>query len=136
MPLADTQASLIADLRLIPDPQERLMVILDMAARLPGLVEAERVEGNLVRGCVSRVWLVAECVGERCRFRCDADAPMVRGLVGLLCHLYNDALVSEVASMEPELWEALGLARTLSPTRLQGLAAVRGAMRAWALQAR
>ncbi len=134
LPLAEKQAALIADLRLIADPQERLMVIIDMVARLPGLTEVERVEANLVRGCMSRVWLVAEHQGERCRFRCEADAPMVQGLVGLLCHLYDEALPAEVASVEPVLWEALGLTRTLSPTRLNGLAAVRATMRAWALR--
>jgi cysteine desulfuration protein SufE len=127
--LAEKQAELIADLRLIPDPQERLMVILDMASKTAPLTESERADTNLVRGCVSRVWLVAEKRGSSCHFKSDAEAPTVRGLVALLCQLYDGAEIKEIVNTEPEFWEALGMTRTLSPTRLNGLAAVRSRIR-------
>lgn len=130
--LAEKQNALIADLRLIPDAQERLMVMLDMAKQVHGIPEAERADEQLVKGCVSRVWLRMQANQGRCELSCEADAPMVRGLVGLLCLLYQNAALDEVASVEPVLWESLGLTRTLSPTRLNGLAAVRAKLREWA----
>jgi cysteine desulfuration protein SufE len=47
--------------------------------------ESERIDSNLVPGCSSRVWLVGEVNDGVCRFRMDADSPLVKGLAALLC---------------------------------------------------
>jgi cysteine desulfuration protein SufE len=122
--LAEKQQSLIDDLNLIHDPHERLAAVVSRVAK-PSLPEAERADSLLVPGCVSRVWLAGSCEDGRCRFRCDADSPLVRGLVALLCDLYSEAQPGEVTMVEPAVWERCGLARLLSPTRLNGLAAAR-----------
>lgn len=122
--LSDKQIGLIEDLNLIEDPQERLsaLVARGSASRLPETLKSEE---NLVRGCMSRVWVAGSLENGRCRFICDADSPMVKGLVALLCDLYSDAPPSEVVATEPELWEQCGFTRLLSPTRLNGLRSVR-----------
>ena len=56
----------------------------------------------------------------------------MRGLVGLLCDFYSDAAPADVVATEPALLEQLGLTRTLSPTRLNGLRSVRAAIRDFA----
>jgi sulfur transfer protein SufE len=47
-------------------------------------------------------------------------------LAAALCELYDDAEPQEILDEEPELFEALGIAANLSPTRLNGLAQLRG----------
>ncbi|MBL9214136.1 MAG: SufE family protein [Opitutaceae bacterium] len=135
MSLAEKQRQLIADYSLIEDAQERLAAIVDRARRLPPLPESERTDAHRVRGCVSQAWVVGEVRDGRCQFRSDADSPLVRGLLALLCDLYNGATPAEVAATEPALLEELGLARTLSPTRLNGLRSVRARLREFALAA-
>jgi cysteine desulfuration protein SufE len=112
----------------IADPHERLAVAVSWKTALEPLKEEERTEGNLVRGCVSRVWLAARIEEGRCRFRVDADSPLVRGLVRMLCGIYDGATPEEVAAEEPVVLEELGILRNLSPTRQNGLAAVRRAL--------
>lgn len=131
MSLRARQTELIADLNLIEDAHERLAV-LSSYVPATSLPEAERRDELLVPGCVSRVWLHGELREGRTRFRAAADSPMVAGLVALLCHLYSGAAPAEVADVEPELWQACGFTRQLSPTRLNGLAAVRARIRALA----
>jgi cysteine desulfuration protein SufE len=123
--LAEKQQQLIADYAIIEDAQERLAAIVDGARRSPPLAATERTEANRVQGCISQAWIVAEQREGRCYFRSDADSPLVRGLLKLLCDLYSDASPIEVSATEPILFEALGLARNLSPTRLNGLRSVR-----------
>jgi cysteine desulfuration protein SufE len=130
--LAEKQQQLIDNYTLIPDPQERLAAVVDAARRRPPLPEAERIEAHRVQGCVSQAWLVGELRAGRCQFRCDADSPLVRGLLWLLCDFYSDAPPAEVAATEPTLLGALGLDRNLSPTRLNGLRSVRARIRAFA----
>lgn len=133
MTLAEKQAQLAADYAIIDDPQERLAAIVDRARKIPPLPVAERTEANRVRGCVSLAWVVGEVRAGRCFFRSDADSPLVRGLLKLLCDFYSDATPAEVAATEPALLELLGLDRNLSPTRLNGLRSVRAKIRDFAV---
>ena len=119
---------MIEDLNLIPDPHERLAVVASRASQA-GLADSEKTDDRRVAGCVSRVWVVSGMEGGRCLFRCDADSPMVKGLVALLCELYSGAVPAEVLSVEPEVWSQCGFERLLSPTRLNGLRAVRERIR-------
>ena len=131
-PLAEKQEQLIARLKLIEDSHERLAAIVARGKKWPGVAEDQRTEANRVPGCTSRVWLVGRMENGRCRFQMDADSPLVKGLVALLCELYDGAAPAEVATVEPEIFPALGLDRQISPTRLNGLASVRAMIRAFA----
>jgi cysteine desulfuration protein SufE len=130
--LAEKQRRLVDDYLIIDDPQERLAAIVDRARRASPLSDTERSETNRIRGCVSQAWIAAELRDGRCFFRSDADSPLVRGLLLLLCDFYSDALPADIAATEPALLEELGLARNLSPTRLNGLRSVRAKIRAFA----
>jgi cysteine desulfuration protein SufE len=80
------------------------------------------------------VWLIGEVVDGACRFRMDADSPLVKGLAALLCELYDGAAPADVVALEPEVIPALGFDRMLSPTRLHGVAQIRATIRAFAGQ--
>ena len=124
MSLAEKQRRLIEDLNLIHDPHEKLSVVTARGAGHQLPLEL-RNEEHLVRGCVSRVWLTGSLHDGRCHFECDAESPMVKGLIALLCEIYSDSSPAEVVSIEPEVWTACGFDRLLSPTRQNGLAAAR-----------
>jgi cysteine desulfuration protein SufE len=124
MSLEEKQRELIEDLNHLPDAHERLGALSSYVPQVALPAEAKRDE-LLVPGCVSRVWLDSRAENGRLRFRCAADSPMVAGLVALLCHLYDGATPAEVTAVEPEILQACGLTKILSPTRMNGLAAVR-----------
>jgi cysteine desulfuration protein SufE len=127
--LADRQQQLVDDLLIIEDSQERLGAVVDRAKRLPPLPATDRAEQNRVMGCISQVWVIGELHDGRCEFRCDADGPLVKGLVAFLCEFFTGATPAEIAASDADPLEALGLMRNLSPTRHNGLAAVRGRIR-------
>jgi cysteine desulfuration protein SufE len=58
---------------------------------------------------------------------------MVKGLVSLLCELYSGATPEEILSVETTIWEECGFLKMLSPTRLNGLSAVRERIRQLAM---
>lgn len=128
----DRQATLITRHSLIDDPHERLAAIISRQKPLLPLLPEQRTESALVPGCVSRVWLACSMENGRCRFRIDCESPMVRGLVRVLCEIYDDASPEEIVEVEPTIFEALGIADHLTPTRLNGLANVRRQMREFA----
>jgi cysteine desulfuration protein SufE len=128
MTLEARQQELIDDLNLIPDPHERLAALGSEANRFK-LADEAKTDTLLVPGCVSRVWLEGEIRDDHLRLRCDADSPMVHSLVVLLCRLYDEGQPDEVMKVEPRVWKECGFERMLSPTRLNGLAAVRQRIR-------
>lgn len=132
MTLAEKQQQLIEDFLLIENPQERLSAVVDRARRLKPLPDTERTDAHRVPGCVSQVWLVGELRDGRCHFRCDAEGPLVKGLVALLCEFFTDAVPTEITASTVDPLAALGLLQNLSPTRQNGLAAVRAAIHRFA----
>jgi len=132
MSLAEKQRRIIERYLLIEDSHERLAAVTARGKKWPPPRDDERVDSNLVPGCSSRVWLIGEMNDGICRFRMDADSPLVKGLAALLCELYDGESAAEIAAIEPELFESLGFARTLSPTRLNGVAQIRAVIRNFA----
>lgn len=130
--LAEKLQRTVDDFALVDDPQDRLGIIVDRTKKIAPLSANERTDANRVRGCVSIVWLIGELREGRCYFRSDAESPVVRGLVVFLCDFFNGAPATEIAASELEPLDALDLTRNLSPTRRNGLAAARQAIRAFA----
>jgi len=130
MTLAQRHQQLIDDLLIIPDRQERLTVIVDQARRIPPLPSTDRIAAHLVAGCQSAVWLVGDLQPDgTLALRVDADSPLVKGLVHFLCAAYSGATPVEIIAAEPHFLESVGLMRDLSPTRRNGLTAVRARIR-------
>ena len=132
MTVAEKQTQLIEDFAIIEDRQERLAAVVAHARRRPPLPSAEKIELNRVPGCVSSVWLLGEHTDGLLRLRYDADSPLVKGLAGLLVELYDNAPPAEVIATEPVILADLGLLQDLTPTRQNGLAAVRARIKSLA----
>lgn len=132
--LAERLTQFTEELAPFDDPQERLAFVVDRAKRFASLPAGERTDANRVRGCVSVVWLTGEVRDGLCVFRFEADSPVVRGLLALLCDFFNGCPAAEVAASEIDPLEALGLIRHLSPTRRNGLASARARIRELARQ--
>ncbi|RFC44520.1 MAG: cysteine desulfuration protein SufE [Verrucomicrobia bacterium] len=129
MPFTEHQQQLLDDLLIIEDAQERLGAVVDNAKQLPPLPAVDKTDQNRVTGCISQVWVLGELRADRCCFRCDADGPLVKGLVAFLCAFYSGATPAEIAASTTDAIESLGLLRNLSPTRVNGLTAVRARIR-------
>ena len=108
------EQAILDELAVFPDPHDRLAQLIRRAERRPGLGEAERSDDALVRGCVSRVWLVGSLIDGRCHFRVAADSPMVMGLVGMVCDVYDGVAPAEAASIDVDILARAGLDRSIS----------------------
>lgn len=117
-----TIEDLADEFALLPDWEERISYVIELARALEPLSEAERTEDNRVRGCVSRVWLVSEKRGEKLYFRGDSDAHLVRGEVALLLRIFSDRTPKEILGVDPKsVFERLGLKDALTMQRSNGL---------------
>ena len=132
MSLAEKESRLIARYALIEDRHERLAAVTSRGRKWPGLAAEERTDDRLVPGCSSRVWLVGELHNGICKFRMEADSPLVKGLAALICDLYDGERPDEIVASDPKLIEALGFDRMISPTRLHGFEQIQSSIREFA----
>ncbi len=106
------------------DWTERYQYLIDLGRKLPPFPEALKTEEHKVQGCQSQVWLVASGDAQRLDFQAISDSAIVSGLIALLLRVYSGRSAQEVLDTEPRYVEAIGLAKHLSPTRSNGLAAM------------
>jgi cysteine desulfuration protein SufE len=66
-----------------------------------------------------------------CRFRCDADSLITKGIATLVCELYDGATPAEVAATDAEFLAEVGITQHLSPNRRTGLANLVSKIRAF-----
>lgn len=125
MTVAAKQTQLREDLEIIEDAQERLAAIVDRARRRPLFPAAAKTDAHRVNGCISAVFVTGELRDGTLHFQFDADSPLVKGLVALLVDLYEGGTPADIVATEATLLDDLGITRDLTPTRRNGLAAVR-----------
>lgn len=130
MSVSEKQAQLIEDLSFIEDRQERLAAVVDRARRRPPFPAESKTDAHRVVGCISQVWVTGELRDGTLHFAFDADSPLVKGLVALLIDLYEGGSPADIVATEPVLFDTLGINRDLTPTRQNGLAAVRARIKA------
>jgi len=131
MGLAEKRAQLTAELEPFGDHHERFQYIIDRAKTAPGLEAALKLDAFLVEGCTSNLWLVPSIEDGRCRFRCDADSLITKGIASLVCELYDGATPQEVASSDADFLAEVGVTQHLSPNRRNGLTNLVGKIRAF-----
>lgn len=113
---------IIESFELIDDWEERYAILIDLGKKLPHFPENSKTEQNLVKGCVSKVWMIPELKGDTFSFLGDSDAHIVKGLVGLLYVIYNGKKTSEIGKIDISgIFEKLGLIQNLSPNRRNGV---------------
>jgi len=120
----DAQQSIADEFSFFSDWTERYQYLIDLGRKLPPFPDALKTEANKVQGCQSQVWLVAEGDRDRLEFRAISDSAIVSGLIALLLRVYSGRPAREIVDTEPRFIDAIGLAKHLSPTRSNGLAAM------------
>jgi cysteine desulfuration protein SufE len=119
---------LVDTFEMLGDWEERYRHLIDLGRRLPALPEAERVEANQVRGCMSQVWLAAEAEAgppARLKLRGDSDAAIVKGLIAVLFALCAELTPAEIVQADvAAAFAHLGLENHLSMNRRNGFYAM------------
>ena len=117
------------------DWTERYQYLIDLGRKLPEFPEALKTETYKVQGCQSQVWLAASGDRNRIEFQAISDSSIVSGLIALLLRVYSRRSAQEILDTEPRFVEAIGLAKHLSPTRSNGLAAMLKTVKEYARRA-
>ena len=116
--------AIVEEFALFSDWSERYQYLIDLGKKLPDLPDAMKTEEHRVHGCQSLVWMLSEGDATRLDIRAVSDSAIVSGLIALLLRVYSGRGAREIIDTEPTFIRDIGLAKALSPTRANGLAAM------------
>ena len=126
---AQAQAAIAEEFAFFGDWSERYQYLIDLGRKLPPFPEACKTDEHRLHGCQSMVWIVPSGDAARLDFAAISDSAIVSGLVFLALRVYSGRPAAEILATEPDYINAIGLAKHLSPTRSNGLAALLGFIR-------
>lgn len=133
MDIQNIQDRIVKEFSLFEDWTERYKYIIKHGEKLEPLNEADYKDENLVKGCQSQVWLVAEEKDGNVLFYGDSDAAITKGLVSLVVRLYNNQSPDNILNVNPDFISRIGMEQHLSPTRANGLASMVKQMKIYAM---
>ena len=133
MSINEIQDEIIEEFAGFDDWMDKYQLLIDLGNEQEPLDEKDKTEQNLIDGCQSRVWLVADYTDGVIHFRAESDALIVKGIVALLIRVLSDHTPQEILDADLYFIEEIGLKEHLSPTRSNGLLAMVKQMRMYAL---
>ena len=131
---AQTQQDIAEEFAFFGDWTERYQYLIDLGKQLPPFPEGCKTEQYRVHGCQSMVWLVPSGDASNMHFEAISDSVIVSGLIALVLRVYSNRSAQEIVAIEPQFIATIGLAKHLSPTRSNGLAAMLAKLKGYAVQ--
>lgn len=129
----DVQDEIIEEFSGLSDWMDKYSYIIELGNAVEPLEEKYKTPDNIIDGCQSRVWLVADEDNGNIIFRADSDAIIVKGLISLLIRVLSGNTPQDILDSDLYFMKEIGLQEHLSPTRSNGLLAMVKQMRVYAL---
>lgn len=129
----DVQDEIIEEFSSLNDWMDKYSYIIELGNAVEPLEEKYKTQDNIIDGCQSRVWLVADEDNGNIVFRADSDAIIVKGLISLLIRVLSGNTPQDILDSDLYFMKEIGLQEHLSPTRSNGLLAMIKQMRVYAL---
>lgn len=120
-----TQAQVYSDICQSRDWQQKYRLLMQLGKTLPPLPDALKRDELLVAGCESAAWLCHQLQDGRHYWGFDSEARIIKGVITALLSQLNGLAREDLTGLDLEaLYQQLGLAQGLSPSRNNGVAAV------------
>lgn len=112
---------LVSEFSNIRDKDERLREIIAKGRSLAPLPEEMRNDAFLVKGCISKAWLVPRFKDSKIYFMADSEAAIVKGIIAVLLEVYSGSTANEIKETDLDFLKGIGISEHLSMNRRNGL---------------
>ncbi len=123
--IQDTMTLIKDEFSIFNEPQEKYILLVDLAKKSSGLPPEKRTDNNKVNGCISQAWIIADKqTDDTYNFQTDSDAMIVKGLLFILQRIFNGQQKEDIISIDGQkIIDHIGLAGTISNQRTNGFGA-------------
>lgn len=134
MSINDAQDEIISEFSLLDGDQEMtILYIMELGQKLEPIQESDRAEANEVKGCQSKVWLVATSENDKIYFKADSNTAITKGLVSLLIRIFSGQTPTDILNADLYFMKKIGMERFIGTQRSNGFAAMIKQMKIYAL---
>ena len=133
MTIQQIEQEIIDEFSMFDDWMDKYEYIIELGKGMDEFPAEERTEANLIKGCQSQVWFVAEERDGKLYFKADGDAIITKGLAALMIKVFSGQKATDIANAQLTFIDEIGLSQHLSPTRSNGLLAMVKQIKMYAL---
>ena len=113
---------LVAELQAQPTKDDRFRLLVKKGKEMEALPDESKDDKFLVKGCMSRAWLVPSFDGQNVSFAADSEATIVKGIISVLVGVYSGHTPDDILRVQPSFLKDAGIEEALSMNRRSGLA--------------
>ncbi|MBE6334652.1 MAG: SufE family protein [Bacteroidales bacterium] len=122
--IQEIEQEIIDEFSMFDDWMDKYEYIIELGKDMESFPAEMRTEENLIKGCQSQVWFVAEEHDGKLYFKADGDAIITKGLAALMIKVFSGQSAADIVKAELTFIDEIGLSQHLSPTRSNGLLAM------------
>ena len=115
------------------DEDQKYEYVIDLGKRLPELDARHKTADNVVKGCQSTVWLMAEYKEGKVFYNADSNSTITKGLISMLIQVLSGHTPDEIINSDLAFIRAIGMSSHFAQTRSNGLLAMVKQMKNYAL---
>ncbi|WP_268034959.1 SufE family protein [Algoriphagus sp. PAP.12] len=134
MSIQEIQDEIVSEFEILGDDREStIFYIMEIGNNLEAFPEEEQKEENIIKGCQSKVWLIADEKDGKIHFQADSNTDITKGLIYLLIRVLNDRKPEEIIQADLDFIQKIGMGGIIGSQRSNGLAAMIKQMKLYAL---
>ncbi len=131
--IKEIQEEIVSEFEILGDDKEStIFYIMELGNSLESFPEEEKKEENIIKGCQSKVWLLADEVDGKVHYQADSNTDITKGLISLLIRVLNDRSPEEILKAELNFIEKIGMGSIIGSQRSNGLASMIKQMKLYA----
>lgn len=132
--IKEVQDEIISEFEILGDDKEStIFYIMELGGNLKPFPESERTEENIIKGCQSKVWLIADEKDGKVQFQADSNTDITKGLISLLIKVLDNRRPEEILRADLDFIQKIGMGGIIGSQRSNGLAAMIKQMKLYAM---
>jgi cysteine desulfuration protein SufE len=132
--IKDIQDEIVSEFEILGDDKEStIFYIMELGASLGTFPEGERIEENIIKGCQSKVWLIADELDGKINYQADSNTDITKGLISLLLRVLNNRKPEEILNAELDFISRIGMGSIIGSQRSNGFASMIKQIKLYAL---
>lgn len=132
--IADIQQEIIDEFAILEGDREMTnFYIMELGQKLPAMPEEDKTEDNIVKGCQSKVWLIADNKDGLITYHADSNTAITKGLVSMLVRVFSGQKADDIIGADLYFPSKIGMDRFIGTQRSNGFAAMVKQMKLYAL---
>jgi len=133
--ISNIQNNIIDEFSILDGDTEMMnFYLIDLGNKLPELENAYKTDEFIIKGCQSKVWMMASLNDEgKVQYSADSNTAITKGLVSMLVRIFSNQLPDDIINAELFFPERIGMNRFVGTQRSNGFGAMVKQMKLYAL---